>query len=156
MSAKARVENCTETKKVFSVHCTKTHSSLDTCNRSRDAIWLWKQGWIHGYPSRVRVSKGCIWGHLIIWVGAVRPNSAKTLKKRTDWQTDGLTKRGVALHGPCYVRQIRQHWFSMTQLNSKSFMNTPESNPERRGKNELKIRRIITTLRRLSENTTCS
>ena len=40
-----------------------------------------KQGRIHGYPSRVRVGRGHIWGHLVIWAGAVRPKSAKTHKK---------------------------------------------------------------------------
>ena len=25
------------------------------------------QGWIHGYPSRVRVGRGCIWGHFNGW-----------------------------------------------------------------------------------------
>ena len=42
---------------------------------------LQKQGRIHGYPSRVRVGRGCIWDHLIIWVGAVRPKTAKKQKK---------------------------------------------------------------------------
>ena len=40
-----------------------------------------KQGWIHGYPSRVRVGRGHIWGHSIIWAGAVRPKTTKTQKK---------------------------------------------------------------------------
>ena len=38
---------------------------------------LSKQGRIHGYPSRVRVGRGHIWGYLIIWAGAVRPKTAK-------------------------------------------------------------------------------
>ena len=29
----------------------------------------WKQGRIHGYPSRMRVGRGCIWGYLINWAG---------------------------------------------------------------------------------------
>ena len=65
--------------------------------KNRLAVWLahhfeWKysqpqerlckkQGRIHGYPSRVRVGRGCIWGHSIIWAGAVRPKTAKTQKK---------------------------------------------------------------------------
>ena len=40
-----------------------------------------KQGRIHGYPSRVRVGRGPICGHSIIWVGTVRPKTAKTQKK---------------------------------------------------------------------------
>ena len=32
----------------------------------------WKQGRIHGYQSRVRVDRGHIEGHQIIWTGAVR------------------------------------------------------------------------------------
>ena len=70
----------------------------------------YKQVRIHSYPSRVRVDRGRIWGHLITWAGAVRPKTAKKNKKivwqtdrptdrRTDRPTDGLTdrlsKRGV-------------------------------------------------------------
>ena len=40
-----------------------------------------KQGRIHGYPSRVRVGRGHIRGHLIIWAEAVRQKIAKTHKK---------------------------------------------------------------------------
>ena len=40
-----------------------------------------KQGRIHGYPSRVRVGRGYIGGHLITLVGAVRPKTAKPPKK---------------------------------------------------------------------------
>ena len=40
-----------------------------------------KQGWIHGYPGRIEVSRGRIWGHFIIWAGAVRSKTAKTKKK---------------------------------------------------------------------------
>ena len=61
-----------------------------------------KQGWIHGYPSRVRVSRGRIWGHLITWAGAVWPKTAKTKKRKvwrtdqwTDGRTDGPTKQVV-------------------------------------------------------------
>ena len=51
-----------------------------------------KQGRIHGYPSRVRVGRGCYWGYQIIWAGAVRQKIAKTPKKvkcarRTDQPT---------------------------------------------------------------------
>ena len=45
-----------------------------------------KQGQIHGYPSCVWVGRGCIWGHLITWAGAVRP---KTANQKKVWQTDG-------------------------------------------------------------------
>ena len=41
----------------------------------------YKQGRIHGYPSRVQVGRGHIWGYFIIWAGAVRPKNAKTQKK---------------------------------------------------------------------------
>ena len=68
---------------------------------SKSRIWT-EQGWIHSYPSRVRVGRGCIWGHLITWAGAVRPMTAKKQKKvkcdgQMDWRTDadGRTKRGV-------------------------------------------------------------
>ena len=68
-----------------------------------------KQGRIHGYPSRVWVDRGRIWGHLVTWAGAVRAKTAKTKKctrridgptdrqtnGRTDQRTDGRTKRGV-------------------------------------------------------------
>ena len=50
-----------------------------------------KQGRIHGYPSCVRVGRGCIWGYLITWAGAVRPKTAKTQSKV--WWTDGGTNR---------------------------------------------------------------
>ena len=40
-----------------------------------------KQGRIHGYPSRVRVGRGPNRGHFIIWAGAVRPETSKTQKK---------------------------------------------------------------------------
>ena len=39
-------------------------------------IWLqsrYKEGRIHGYPSRVRVGRGCFWGYLIICADLVRP-----------------------------------------------------------------------------------
>ena len=49
-----------------------------------------EQGRIHGYPSRVRVGRGCIWGHLITWAGAVRPKTTKTQKSKV-WRTDGRT-----------------------------------------------------------------
>ena len=40
-----------------------------------------KQGRRNGYPSRVRVGRGCIWGHIIIWAEAVRQKTAKNKKK---------------------------------------------------------------------------
>ena len=57
-----------------------------------------EEGRIHGYPSRVRVGRGRIGGHWIIWAGAVRPKTAKTKKKvkcdgLTDGPTDGLTDK---------------------------------------------------------------
>ena len=74
-----------------------------------------KQGRIHGYPSCVRVGRGCIWGHLITWAGAVRPKTTKTPKKLsvtdgqtdrpTDGPSDGPTKRGVEL--PSTRQEIR-------------------------------------------------
>ena len=39
-----------------------------------------EQGRIHGYPSRVRVGRGCIC-HFIIRAGAVRQQTAKKRKK---------------------------------------------------------------------------
>ena len=47
-----------------------------------------KQGRIHGYPSCVRVGRGCFWGHPIIWAGAVGQGPQKKSKV---WRTDGLT-----------------------------------------------------------------
>ena len=54
-----------------------------------------KQGWIHGYPSHVRVGRGHFWGHLMIWAGAVGPKTAKKKRKRKSkvWQTDGPTDK---------------------------------------------------------------
>ena len=41
-----------------------------------------KQGRVYGYPSRMRVGRGCIWGHLIIWTGVVvRPKTAEKPNK---------------------------------------------------------------------------
>ena len=58
-----------------------------------------QQGWIPGYPSREQVARGCIRGHSIIWVGAVRPETAKEKSNGpTDRRTDRLTKRGVESH----------------------------------------------------------
>ena len=42
----------------------------------------------HSYPSRVQVGRSRIWGHLIIWAGAVRPKTANPQKKKCDGQTD--------------------------------------------------------------------
>ena len=39
-----------------------------------------KQGQIHGYPSRVRLGRGCFWVHLITWAGAMRSKIAKAKK----------------------------------------------------------------------------
>ena len=86
----------------------KTYKSTAKCSSDREkqcsrrGKTTKKQGRIHGYPSRVRVGRGHIWGHLITWAGAVRPRTAKN-KKRTVWRTDGptdgwtdgRTKRGV-------------------------------------------------------------
>ena len=36
-----------------------------------------EQGQIHGYPSCMRVGRGCILGHLIIWAELVRPKTAR-------------------------------------------------------------------------------
>ena len=57
------------------------------------------QGRIHGYPSRVRVGRGRIWGHFIIWARAMRPKTAKTLNKVcwTNGPTDGPTDRQSGL-----------------------------------------------------------
>ena len=67
--------------------------------------FLKKQGRIHGYPSRVRVGRGCVWGHFIILARAVSPMTAKKKNKQktkkvkcdrpTDQRTNGPTKRGV-------------------------------------------------------------
>ena len=59
-----------------------------------------KQGRIHGYPSRVRVGRGHIRDHSIIWAGAVRPKNKKKTKKvkcdgPMDRGTDGWTKHGI-------------------------------------------------------------
>ena len=54
-----------------------------------------KQGRIHGYPSRMWVGRGCIWGHLIIWAGAVRLKTAKKKRKKKVWWTDGRTDKAV-------------------------------------------------------------
>ena len=47
--------------------------------------------------TRVRVGRGCICGHLIIWSGAVRPKTAKKTKNKKkvkcDGRTDGRTDR---------------------------------------------------------------
>ena len=47
-------------------------------NRTRDVR---EQGRIHGYPSRVRVGRGCIRGHSNIWAGVVWPMTVKTKTK---------------------------------------------------------------------------
>ena len=60
-------------------------------------------GFLGNKQGRVQVGRGHIWGHLIIWAGAVRPKTAKIKKsvmdgrtdRRTDQRTDGPTKRGV-------------------------------------------------------------
>ena len=50
-----------------------------------------KQGWIHGFPSRLRVSNGGDGeGHRGIWAGAVSSNPQRHRKSKmgTDWPTD--------------------------------------------------------------------
>ena len=73
------------------------NASFIICLQSEQNVH--QQGRIHGYPSRLRVGRGCIWGHLIIWEGAVRPKTTKKNKKSKVWRTDGWTvgptKRGV-------------------------------------------------------------
>ena len=49
--------------------------------------WDWpsyeyKQGRIHGYPSRVRVGRGHNLGQWNIWAGAIRPKTPLTLKSK--------------------------------------------------------------------------
>ena len=62
-----------------------------------------QQDRIHGFPSRVRVGRGCISGHYSIWVEAVRPKTANKTQKKvkrgpsTDQPTAGQTKRSVEL-----------------------------------------------------------
>ena len=58
-----------------------------------------KQGWMHGYPCRVKVGRGFNLGQWSIWPGAVRPKTPKTPKKswmnrRMDGWMDGQTKQG--------------------------------------------------------------
>ena len=82
-------------------HKTKNHRTIKPY-LLKNYTFLVLQGLIQGYPSRVRVGRGCVWGHFIIWAGAVRPETAKN-KKSKGWQTNkwtnrrtyGPTKRGV-------------------------------------------------------------
>ena len=60
---------------------------------------------LHGYPSRVRVGRGCVWGHLIIWAGAVRPKTAVTQKSVMDRRTDKAGCSGVA----CNWKKLHFH-----------------------------------------------
>ena len=53
-----------------------------------------EQGRIHGYPSRVRVGRGYIWGHFIIWAGTVRPKTAKTSDAGSQYRC-GRVGRGI-------------------------------------------------------------
>ena len=46
-------------------------------------------------PSRVRLGRGSICGHLIFWARAVRPKTAKPPKNKVYGRTDGPTKRAV-------------------------------------------------------------
>ena len=68
----------------------RVYSRIPPCVNFLKAVWFcpkWsvkpdgnfalEKGRIHGYSSRVRVGRGRIWGHLIIWAGALRPESAK-------------------------------------------------------------------------------
>ena len=57
----------------------KGHSSKISEQAMLGALII-KQGWIHGYPSRVRVGRGHIRGHQIIWAGAVRSKNKKHKK----------------------------------------------------------------------------
>ena len=63
--------------------------------------YMYEQGRIHGYPSRVRMGRGRNQGHHIIWAGAMRPKTIKKKQKkvkcdgRTDKTTDGPTKWDV-------------------------------------------------------------
>ena len=74
------------------------HNAVDMIGERTDVTK--KQGWIHGYPSRVGVGRGCILSHSITWAGSVEPKTAKTLKKvkcdgPMDRRTNGPTKRSV-------------------------------------------------------------
>ena len=66
----------------------------------------WKQGRIHGYPSRVRVGRGHNLGQWNIWAGAIRPKKNIKAEKvecdrRTDQRTDEPTVRQSRVY--CHV-----------------------------------------------------
>ena len=53
-----------------------------------------EQGRIHGFPSRVRVGRGHIWGHQSFWAGAVRSKK----QKKVVWPTDQPTDKAGCSH----------------------------------------------------------